>query len=267
VKLSIVIPFYNEEPNVGPVLGEIKRFHPDAQLIAVDDCSTDDTYRALSRQPGVEVDRLLRHMGQSAAIYRGLLAAKGEVCVLMDGDGQSNPADIKLLLEHFPEYDFVNGCRVNRRDKFGRIVASRVANKLRNIFTGDGMRDTGGTPKAMKLECVRHLVPFDGFHRYIPALLGNAGFRMLEIPVSHRKRIHGYTKYTNIGRAVRGTRDLIGVSWLLQRKLDLHALTGEPYASAEARDIEAEERAHHATKGVSSAANNPHQIALKPTNE
>ncbi len=227
MKLSIVIPFYNEEPNVGPVLDEIKRFYPEAQLIAVDDCSSDGTYRALAAQSGVQVDRLPQHLGQSAAIYRGLLQATGDVCVLMDGDGQSDPADIKQILEHFPRYDFVNGCRVNRSDKFNRIVASKIANGVRNFFTGDGMRDTSGTPKAMKRECIPHLVPFDGFHRYIPALLQSAGFRLLEVPVSHRKRMHGRTKYTNLGRALRGIRDLLGVCWLLRRQINVRELASE----------------------------------------
>jgi dolichol-phosphate mannosyltransferase len=272
VKLSIVIPFYNEEQNVAPVLNEVRRFYPQAQLIAVDDCSADGTYRAIAAQPGVQADRLARHMGQSAAIYRGLTQAHGDVCVILDGDGQSNPADIKLLLEHFPAYDFVNGDRVNRSDSLNRVLASRIANTIRNFFTRDGMRDTGGTPKAMKQECVAHLVPFDGFHRYIPALLHNAGFRLLEVPVSHRERMYGLTKYTNMGRAVRGIRDLFGVRWLLRRQISAKAPARECYAPPSTPrtsgcDIDAEESAHQATSGVSNAANNPPQIALKPMNE
>jgi len=227
VKLSIVIPFYNEEENVEPVLSEIRRLYPEAQVIAVDDCSTDGTYTVLHSQPNIQVERLPLHLGQSAAIYRGLSLATGEVCVLMDGDGQTSASDISLLLEHFPDYDFVNGYRVRRSDKPSRVIASRVANFVRNLFTRDGMRDTGGTPKAMKRECVRHLVPFDGLHRFIPAMLRSAGFRVLEVPVSHRERMHGHTKYSNAGRAFRGAWDLLGVVWLLGRKLDVRKLEVE----------------------------------------
>jgi dolichol-phosphate mannosyltransferase len=220
MKISIIVPFYNEERNVGPVLDEIRHYHADAEIIAVDDCSTDGTSLALAERVGIEVLRQSRHLGQGPAIYRGLTHATGDVCVLMDGDGQCSVADIKGLVEHFPEYDFVNGNRTERMDSRSRRVASRTANRLRNFVLADGMQDTCGTPKAMKRECVGHLVPFDGMHRFIPAFLHRAGFKMLEIPVSHRARLHGRTKYNNWGRGLRGVFDLIGVAWLLRRKSD-----------------------------------------------
>lgn len=231
-KISIIVPFFDEEQNVGPVVSEIRSAYPDAELICVDDGSRDRTFDCLAQQSGVRVHRLPRHLGQSAAIYAGLKLATGDVCVLLDGDGQSDVGDIKALLRYFPEYDLVNGCRAGRQDAGSRIVASRVANLLRNAWIGDGMRDTGGTPKAMKRECVDHLVPFDGLHRFIPALLRQAGFRIIEVPVAHRRRLFGVTKYTNWGRALRGAWDLIGVRWLLSRKfgardLDLPPTTGD----------------------------------------
>jgi len=222
--ISIVVPFYDEEENVVPVLSEIQRFFPDAELIAVDDGSSDGTARALAGFSGVQAIRLPRHLGKSAAIYRGLVQASGEVCVLMDGDGQSNTADIKLLLKYFPDYDFVNGCRVKRHDDLNRVIVSKLGNAIRSLFTHDGFRDTNGTPKAMKRECVPHLIPFEGLHRFIPAFLARAGFRVLEVPVAHRERLHGRTKYTNAGRTLRGAWDLIGVSWLLNRRIDARAL-------------------------------------------
>jgi dolichol-phosphate mannosyltransferase len=159
---------------------------------------------------------------------------------MMDGDGQSSAADIKVLLEYIPEYDFVNGCRAKRRDTISRRWASRIANKLRSGMTGDGMRDTGGTPKVMKRECVDHLVPFDGLHRFIPALLVRAGFRCIEVPVAHRERLHGTTNYTNWGRGLRGAWDLIGVRWLLGRKLDVAAVGTTAIEAA--ADASADER-------------------------
>jgi dolichol-phosphate mannosyltransferase len=150
----------------------------------------------------------------------------------MDGDGQCKAADIKRLVEHFPEYDFVNGFRESRRDGLCRAVASRVGNSARNAILRDGVKDTCGTPKAMKRECVAYLVPFDGLHRFIPAFLQRAGFRTLEVPVSHRERLHGATKYISRRRALRGVWDLIGVSWLLRRKIDPDAL-GIPMADSD----------------------------------
>jgi dolichol-phosphate mannosyltransferase len=217
MKISIIVPFYDEARNVVPVLNEIRRCYPDAEVIAVDDGSRDETFSLLSQHANIRVHRLPRHLGQSAAIYSGLRLATGDICVLIDGDGQSDVGDIKTLLEYFPEYDLVNGCRAARQDVPSRVLASRAANAVRNAFTRDGMRDTGGTPKAMKRECVDHLVPFDGLHRFIPALLRRAGFRIIEVPVSHRRRLFGETKYTNWGRALRGAWDLIGVRWLLGR--------------------------------------------------
>ncbi len=224
MKLSIIIPFHDEEENVVPVLSEVRRAQPGAEIIAVDDCSTDRTLGILEEQVGIRVLRLPRQMGQSAATYAGLIRATGDVCILMDGDGQSDPGDIKRLLEYMPQYDLVNGMRSERRDSLARRLASRVANATRVWFTRDGMRDTSGTPKALKRESVDHLVPFDALHRFIPAILKRAGFEVIEVPVAHRQRLHGGSKYTNMGRAMRGVWDLIGVHWLLARKLDVAEL-------------------------------------------
>jgi dolichol-phosphate mannosyltransferase len=238
VKLSVVIPFRNEEENVEPVVSEVQRFQPDAEIVAVDDCSTDGTPGELAKLRGIVVVRLSRHGGQSAALYAGLHRATGDVCVTMDGDGQSSTSDIKRLLAYFPEYDFVNGRRANRNDSPSRVLASRVANQVRNWFTGDGMRDTGGSPKAMKRECVPYLVPFDGMHRFIPALLVRAGFKTIEVPVEHRTRLHGRTKYSNWARGLRGVWDLVGVPWLLSRRLDPGALDTQPEPGGEDRGSE-----------------------------
>ncbi len=237
MRVSIIVPFYNEAENVTPAIEELQLCHPDAEIIAVDDGSTDETPHRLALHEGVRVIRLPHNMGQSAAIYRGLKSATGEVCVLIDGDGQSSVSDIKMLLEYFPAYDFVNGCREgSRRDPIARVLASRLANRVRHWFTRDGMRDTGGTPKAMKRSCVDHLIPFQGLHRFIPAILKHAGFRVIEVPVSHRARLHGRTKYTNAGRALRGIRDLIGVRWLLARALGGDALRSNGDAGPLPRD-------------------------------
>jgi len=224
MRISIVIPFYNEEKNVVPVLSEVAQHHPDAEIVAVDDGSRDQTFARIAAEPGVRAHRLREHLGQSAAVYAGLVLATGDVCVILDGDGQSSIADIKALLAHFPKYDFVNGQRLHRRDTPGRILGSRLANRVRNLFTGDGMHDTGCTPKAIKRECVEHLVPFDGLHRFIPALLTGAGFRGIEVPVAHHARLHGRTHYASWPRALSGAWDLVGVRWWMARRIDVRAM-------------------------------------------
>jgi dolichol-phosphate mannosyltransferase len=224
MKLSFVVPFHNEAPSVLGVLAEIRRHHPHDEIIAVDDCSSDETFALIGTQADVRAHRLSRHLGQSAAVYAGLRLASGDVCVILDGDGQSSVADVKALIAHLPEYDFVCGYRAQRSDTAHRILASRIANLVRRIFTGDDMRDAGCTPKVMKRECVDHLVPFDGMHRFLPALLCAAGMRGIEVPVSHHARMHGRTHYTSSGRALRGVVDLVGVRWWMSRRLDLDAL-------------------------------------------
>ncbi len=148
-------------------------------------------------------------------------AARGPVIVLLDGDLQNNPADIpKLLGEIERGADLVCGYRAKRPDTRVKKITSRVANFVRSRFVGDGVRDTGCTLKALRRECVSALVPFKGVHRFIPALIKNAGFRIVEIPVDHRARQFGESKYGLGNRAVKATMDMLGVRWLQSRRLD-----------------------------------------------
>ncbi len=218
---SVIIPFYNEVENARTVLEEVRGILPDAEIIAVDDGSSDGTAEAIQALTGSGIRYLAnsKNLGQSAALYRGLLAAKEEFCVMMDGDGQNDPADIPRLLEAMRDYDVVCGYRQNRQDNFQRRLASRIANNIRRCFLNDGIRDTGCSLKIMKQEHVRFLVPFNGLHRYLPALLGNAGLTIKEEAVNHRPRLLGESKYTIGGRALRGIRDLFGVAWLMDRQI------------------------------------------------
>ena len=216
---SIIIPFYNEEECAASVLEEIVRLYPGAEIIAVDDGSSDHTWECITSCPGVTGLRAPVNRGQSSAMFAGLRHATRPVCVLLDGDGQNDPSDIPKLLDLLASCDFACGVRVKRRDTAARRYASRIANAIRRAFIHDGVTDTGCSLKAMKRECVDHLVPFNGMHRYIPALLLQAGFAFAEIPVNHRPRHSGQSKYTNWNRALRGIYDLVGVSWLLRRKV------------------------------------------------
>ena len=222
MKYSIVIPFYNEEENAAAVLEEVIRTNPDAEIIAVDDGSADKTRLELLRcSPRVRVLAGKVNRGQSSAMYAGMKAATCEWIGLMDGDGQNDPADFPKLFDELSSkgHDFVCGYRAVRKDTKSRRIASRAANAIRRAFLNDGVRDTGCSLKMMRRECVEHLIPFNGMHRYIPALLLQAGYHFSEVAVNHRERLAGTSKYTNFDRALRGIHDLFGVSWILKRKV------------------------------------------------
>jgi dolichol-phosphate mannosyltransferase len=218
--LSIVVPFYNEEECVRQVLDEIRTAQPGAEIIAIDDGSTDKTAAVLGDIPGLKVVKFGRNRGQSAALYAGLRAATGEIIAMMDGDGQNDPHDIGKLVAALDKYDVAYGVRAKRRDSFSRIIASRFANAIRRFSLGDSASDTGCSLKVIRREHVKFLVPFNGMHRYLPALFANSGLSAVEIEVNHRPRKTGVSKYTLGGRALRGIWDLIGVRWLLARRVD-----------------------------------------------
>lgn len=220
---SVVVPFYNEAENVRAVLEELRAVLPHAEIIAVDDGSVDNTWWLIKSVAGVRGLRLERNLGQSAAIYHGLRASTGQVCGMMDGDGQNDPANFQRLLEEFARggADVVCGYRERRRDSWSRRIASRVANAIRRFFLDDGVRDTGCSQKIFRREAIDLLVPFHGLHRYLPAFFKRAGLRIVEIPVNHRPRRAGASKYTNWSRALLGVYDLIGVNWLLKRRLPI----------------------------------------------
>ena len=149
------------------------------------------------------------------------LVARGQTIVMIDSDLQNDPADIPRLLEEISRgADLVCGYRAQRKDTLGKRLSSRIANFVRSRFTKDHVRDTGCTLKAMRRECATALVPFKGMHRFIPALIKGAGYRLVEIPVNHRPRRFGQTKYGMGSRALRATVDMFGVRWLLSRRLD-----------------------------------------------
>lgn len=222
MKLSVVVPLYNEEENVPVLQRELAQALRglDYEIIFVDDGSRDATVARLQPDPHLRLVRFAQNAGQSAAMFAGLQAAQGEVAVLLDGDLQNDPADIpKLLTEIERGADLVCGYRAQRKDTVVKRITSRVANAVRSRFTRDGVRDTGCTLKAMRRECISALVPFKGMHRFIPALIKGAGYRLVEVPVNHRPRRFGESKYGLGNRAVRATVDMFGVRWLLNRQL------------------------------------------------
>ena len=221
--VSVVVPLFNEEANMPILQLELRAALADLdhEIIFVDDGSIDRTAERIENAANVRVVRFTKNAGQSAAIYAGLQAACGATAVLIDGDLQNDPADIpKLLAEISRGADLVCGYRAQRKDTLVKRLTSRVANFVRSRFTKDGVRDTGCTLKAMRRECVGALVPFKGMHRFIPALVKAAGYRLVEIPVNHRPRRFGRSKYGLGNRALRATIDMFGVRWLLSRRLN-----------------------------------------------
>ena len=217
--LSVVIPFFNEAELVSDVLREIRSVLPTAEIIAVDDGSTDGTGKIISALNDIRLIALQKNCGQSAAMYAGLRAAKGELIAMMDGDGQNDPAEIPKLVEAMASSDVVFGVRKNRQDTKSRLIASKIANAIRRLALGDNATDTGCSLKVIRREHVALLVPFNGLHRYLPAFLQRAGLKSVEVAVNHRSRKAGVSKYTIKGRALRGIYDLIGVRWLLGRRI------------------------------------------------
>ena len=222
--ISVVVPVFNEEENISILQSELTSALAgrDYEIIFVDDGSTDRTAAKIDNASArIRILRFEKNTGQSAALYAGAQDARGAIVVLIDGDLQNDPADIpKLLTEMERGADLVCGYRANRKDTIVKRITSRIANFVRSRFTKDGVRDTGCTLKAMRRECVGAFVPFKGMHRFIPALVKGAGFRLVEVPVNHRARRFGKSKYGLGNRAWRATIDMFGVRWLLSRRLN-----------------------------------------------
>lgn len=230
ILISVIVPALNEEKNVSNLVREIAdqvRNVPITEIIFVDDGSTDGTLAVLtSLKLNYPMLRVLRHherARQSAAMWTGVRAARNNIVVTMDGDGQNNPADIPNLYaayqKNIAEYPrlMVAGQRVKRNDTFARRLASRFANNLRGAILRDHTRDTGCSLKMFQRDIYLELPYFNHMHRYLPALMIRAHAQLVHVDVSHRARAHGVSKYTNLNRALVGILDLFGVWWLLQR--------------------------------------------------
>ena len=220
--ISVVVPLYNEEDNVAELQSQVAAAlaERDYELVLVDDGSSDRTVERVRQGDRVRLLRFEKNAGQSAAMHAGIHAARGAVIVTLDGDLQNDPADIPALVARLDEgFDLVCGYRAKRKDTAFKRLQSRIANAVRSKFIGDGVRDTGCTLKAMRRECREALLPFNGMHRFIPALIRNMGWRVTEMPVNHRPRVAGVSKYGFGNRAWRATMDMFGVRWLNSRRV------------------------------------------------
>lgn len=224
VDVSLIIPVLNEAPNLPtlfqelePVLEGLGRPY---EVIFIDDGSTDRSFELLkefsSKNPAVKVIRFRRRFGQTAALVAGIDHAQGDIIVTMDADLQNDPRDIPSLLSKLDEgYDIVSGWRVRRRDPFlTRKLPSMIANRLISKLSGIKLHDYGCTLKAYRASVLRHVRLYGEMHRFIPALASWLGVEVCEVPVNHRPRIHGKSKY-DLSRVVRVILDLINVKFLL----------------------------------------------------
>lgn len=226
--LSVVIPVYNEADNVDLLSQEIinalspEKFH--YEIIFVDDCSTDNTAEILkktSRQnPQIKYVLHKKNYGQSAALISGAKEAQHPWIVTMDGDGQNDPKDIPLLfdkLNHANEFSVIFGNRKKRNDDWIRKLSSRIGNGFRQLLLKDNCPDTGCSLKLFPRDIFLELPRFNHLHRYLPALFKRAGFEIINVPVNHRARIHGESKYGVSNRLWTGIVDIAGVMWLIRR--------------------------------------------------
>lgn len=226
--LSVVVPVFNERDNVTPLIDEITaalRGRIDFEIVYVDDHSRDDTLAVLqglkARVPELRVLQHVQQSGQSTAIRTGVKAARGAWIATLDGDGQNDPADIPKLIAARDGGDaqtrLYAGWRVNRQDSGSKRWASKWANAIRSRMLRDETPDTGCGIKLFERDAFLDLPYFDHMHRYLPALMQRAGWKTISVPVNHRHRTAGVSKYNNLNRALVGISDLRGVAWLIKR--------------------------------------------------
>lgn len=237
IYLSIITPVYNEEENIGILYDEItqsvKRYK-DYEIIFVNDGSTDGSLNLLKslsdKDKRVKIINFRKNFGQSAAISAGFDYCKGKFVITLDSDLQNDPADIPIIVEKLEQgYDIVNGWRKNRKDKFiTRKIPSFFGNKLISFITKVKLHDYGCTLRGFKREVVKNLKLYGEMHRYIPAIASRIGIKSIEIPVNHRERRFGKSKY-GLGRTFRVILDLISIKYLLSfshRPLQIFGGTG-----------------------------------------
>jgi dolichol-phosphate mannosyltransferase len=262
MRISVVIPAFNEEGNIGRLIEETFAEVPESvlgELIVIDDASDDGTgaeIKALTQKyPTLRYVRHGARAGQSVALRNGVLLARYPVIASMDGDGQNDPADIMPLLKRLGsegrEPAMAAGIRAGRKGPGSRKAASRFANWIRDKVLADGCPDTGCGIKVYRRQAFVELPFFTTMHRYLPALFLSYGHEIAYEPVNDRPRLKGASKYTNLGRALIGLYDLVGVSWLRKRTFlppIAEEASGKAVASADAKG---EYKSSIKTRGVS----------------
>jgi dolichol-phosphate mannosyltransferase len=223
--LSVVIPFRDEAPSLRALCAELTpvldALDFESEVIFIDDDSHDEGRQIVSDL--AVGDRRLRllslspHAGQSAALEAGFRAAFGEIIATLDADLQNAPSDLPRLIEALDHADCVCGVRIDRQDRFSKRLASWIANSIRRFVLSDGVRDIGCSIRVMRARDLARIKLFRGGHRFLPSLLAMEGARIVELPVRHRARRHGSSKYGIGGRLGAVWLDLLAVAWMKQR--------------------------------------------------
>ena len=226
IVISVVVPLYNEEENVAPLLDELMpvmlSIEQPFEVVLVDDGSRDGTARAI-RSAQEKYGRLVRHIalhentGQTAAIDAGFRCARGEFLVMMDGDLQVDPRDIPMMIEKAKDFDLVHGWRWQRKDTPFKRLQTRIANRIRNLLTRSNVQDTGCPLKVFRRAVVERFKLYTGLHRFFVTLARMEGFSTCEVKVRHRPRHAGVSKYGMWNRVFRALRDLFAVRWMMSR--------------------------------------------------
>jgi glycosyltransferase involved in cell wall biosynthesis len=226
--LSLVIPCYNEQDNLRPLVTAIRAavepLNLTYEIVITDDCSKDKSWEILKElaasDPRIRVQRFAFNCGESAASWAGLKAARGQYMFTLDADLQNDPKDLPGFLEALKQFDCVCGTRVETRgkgDNFIRIVSSRIANWVRNKLSGEQISDAGCTYRAFKRECIENLKFFKGMHRFLPTLFKIEGFTVTEISVTNNRRFAGQSHYGVWNRLFASFYDLLAVRWMKKR--------------------------------------------------
>lgn len=226
--IAIIVPVYNEAQNVIPLVEEVTAaFRPEQlsyELVFVDDGSTDETWsrirEAHQRDPRIRGLKHPRNFGQSAALWTGIESTTHPIIATLDGDLQNDPADLPKLIQALDEADFVCGVRTKRQDNWIRRTSSSIARRARKFVLGVDFRDTGCAMRAFKRSALYGVLPFNGIHRFLPILVHGNGAKTREIPINHRPRMAGQSKYGVWNRLGRGIVDLFGVAWYQKRRLN-----------------------------------------------
>jgi dolichol-phosphate mannosyltransferase len=235
-EISIIVPMFNEADNVAPladqVLAALKNEPRPFELVLVDDASADATWERITAAAKSDSRiRGLRHgrnAGQSAALWTGFRNSHAPIILTLDGDLQNDPADFPRLLAELGQYDVACGMRTKRQDNSLRRISSNIARQARKLMLGVDFRDTGCGLRAFKRPVLEPLFAFNGFHRFMPVLAHSAGARVIEIPVNHRPRVAGISKYGLWNRLGRGVVDLFAVRWYQKRLIPSISITSFP---------------------------------------
>jgi len=229
--LSIVIPVYNEEDNIHPLVERLEEavagWSDWVEILFVDDGSSDKTLELLKEaqksDSRIRIVHFRKNLGQTAAIAAGFRLAQGRVIATLDADLQNDPMEIPRLVKMLKEWDAVCGVRIKRKDSWWKRLSSRIGNGFRNWVTGDDIIDTGCTLKAYRRECLEGLELYNGMHRFLPTLIKMRGYRVTQVPVAHHPRRAGKTKYGTWGRLVKGLTDVWAVRWMKKNRIQYEA--------------------------------------------